>query len=125
MSKETGGPAFPGKNTENITPMNYHGPIIERDVFYQGMTLRDYFAGQAMIGLIEKSSPCREGQAVTAALISRVRGLCHNEINAGSSSPLVVASLELCAAMERQTEAVEKYLVNCDAILASMEGKAP
>ena len=61
---------------------------------------------------------------MTAALISRVRNLCHDEINAGRSSPLVVASLELCEAMEHQTEAVGRYMANCDAILASMEGKA-
>ena len=54
---------------------------------------------------------------MTADLISRIRGLCHDEINAGRSSALVVASLELCTAMEHQTGAVERYLDNCRGIL--------
>lgn len=37
MSKETGGQAFPISGSENNMPV-------------QGMTLRDYFAGQAMQG---------------------------------------------------------------------------
>ena len=62
---------------------------------------------------------------MTSDLIARTRGLCHDEINAGRSSPLVVASLELCTAMERQTEAVEKYLANCKAIMAGEEPPRP
>ena len=57
---------------------------------------------------------------MTAALVSRVRGLCHDEINAGHSSELVVASLELCTVMERQTEAVERYLSSCKEIMAEV-----
>ena len=57
---------------------------------------------------------------MTAALVARVRGLCHDEINAGRSSALVVASLELCTAMERQTEAVGRYLSSCKEIMAEV-----
>ena len=57
---------------------------------------------------------------MTADLIARIRGLCHDEINAGSSSALVVASLELCTAMERQTAAVERYLSSCKEIMAEV-----
>ena len=57
---------------------------------------------------------------MTAALVSRVRGLCHNEINAGHSSELVVAALELAEAMERQTAAVDRYLSSCKEIMAEV-----
>ena len=57
---------------------------------------------------------------MTADLIARIRGLCHDEINAGRSSALVVASLELCEAMERQTEAIERYLSSCKDIMAEV-----
>lgn len=57
---------------------------------------------------------------MTADLIARVRGLCHDEINAGRSSALVVAALELAEAMEHQTAAVERYLANCDAIMGTL-----
>ena len=40
--KETGGPAFPTENEMQTGPGSYH---------YEGMTLRDYFAGQALAGL--------------------------------------------------------------------------
>ena len=57
---------------------------------------------------------------MTADLIARIRSLCHDEINAGRSSALVVASLELCTAMEHQTEAVERYLSSCKEIMAEV-----
>jgi len=46
MSKETGGPAFPTKNQHQSANYLWH---------YEGMTLRDWFAGQAMQGLIPTS----------------------------------------------------------------------
>ena len=49
MNKPTGGPAFPVDNRTN-----------------QGMTLRDYFAGQALAGLLAIDEPC------TAPAIARV-----------------------------------------------------
>lgn len=57
---------------------------------------------------------------MTAALVSRVRSLCHDEINAGRSSELVVAALELSEAMERQTAAVERYLSSCKEIMTEV-----
>lgn len=57
---------------------------------------------------------------MTAALVSRVRGLCHDEINAGRSSALVVAALELAEAMEHQTAAIERYLSSCKEIMAEV-----
>lgn len=42
MSKKTGGPAFPIK-----------GPLMQSDEY--GMTLRDYFAGQALIATFKNS----------------------------------------------------------------------
>lgn len=43
MNKETGGPAFPTKNQHQSANYLWH---------YEGMTLRDWFAGQAMQGAI-------------------------------------------------------------------------
>jgi len=57
---------------------------------------------------------------MTADLIARTRGLCHDEINAGRSSELVVAALELAEAMERQTAAVDRYLSSCKEIMAEV-----
>lgn len=44
MDKDDGGPAFPRAATPHQTSGVIHGP---RD----GMSLRDYFAGQALVGL--------------------------------------------------------------------------
>lgn len=41
MSKETGGPAFPG-----VVQNQMNGHVVDE---MAGMTLRDYFAGQALI----------------------------------------------------------------------------
>lgn len=47
MSKiEDGGPAFPGGEFEP-----QHGGSNDREPWNAGMTLRDYFAGQALIGI--------------------------------------------------------------------------
>ena len=42
-----GGPAFP-----NHPEMEGHSPIGEPIHFFSGMSLRDYFAGQALAGLL-------------------------------------------------------------------------
>lgn len=44
MDKDTGGPAFPTKNYKAVVP--------EATGYAEGMTLRDYFAGKAMQGLL-------------------------------------------------------------------------
>ncbi len=46
MSKETGGPAFPSE-----------GVVTNDGIFYDGMTLRDYFAAKAMQGLVAGAEP--------------------------------------------------------------------
>lgn len=51
MSKNDGGPAFPGAKL-------YDGEVDYRTA---GMTLRDWFAGQALIGLA--AYPGREGES--------------------------------------------------------------
>ena len=47
MTKETGGQAFPHKYKIKHKQTNYQ---TEEDCFDRGMTLRDYFAGQAIEG---------------------------------------------------------------------------
>lgn len=44
MDKDTGGPAFPTKNYKAVVP--------EATGYAEGMTLRDYFAGNAIQGLL-------------------------------------------------------------------------
>jgi hypothetical protein len=47
MSKETGGAAFPHKRVSNMYPDQF--------IYEEGMTLRDYFAGQALTGLCNRA----------------------------------------------------------------------
>ena len=47
MSKNTGGPAFPTENEHQSGPSTMH---------YEGMTLRDWFAGQALAGILTDTS---------------------------------------------------------------------
>lgn len=56
--KDTGGPAFPYEEFE-------HGFHQDTVVKHPGMTLRDWFAGQAMAALITKSA-CRSAAATAA-----------------------------------------------------------
>ena len=49
MSKREGGPAFPCEAVEE----EFEGKV--QQVVYTGMTLRDYFAGQFILGLMEAS----------------------------------------------------------------------
>lgn len=50
MAEKDGGPAFPAKR------IRYDGSCQTTVLFSQGMTLRDYFAGQGLSGWI--SDPC-------------------------------------------------------------------
>ncbi|MGY4528038.1 hypothetical protein [Pseudomonas sp. TE21394] len=63
MSKDTGGPAFPTQiNNSGITPIKgFNGEEIKPQTFsaYPGMTLLDYFAAKALVGLL--SWPGDEG----------------------------------------------------------------
>ncbi len=47
--RTNGGPAFPGEAPSGET--DYEGSIPPR-VFFTGMSLRDYFAGQALVGFL-------------------------------------------------------------------------
>ena len=51
MSKNTGGPAFPGENC----------------LYNKGMTLRDYFAAKAMQGWLGSRAMAVDGRQVAAA----------------------------------------------------------
>lgn len=54
--KENGGPAFPGKNSSIMYPVDLPREVIEKikkiESFDNGMTLRDWFAGMALQGMI-------------------------------------------------------------------------
>ena len=54
MSNNTGGPAFPGKQKALMIQSEHIGIASEYEIEHNGMTLRDYFAAQAMQALIEK-----------------------------------------------------------------------
>jgi hypothetical protein len=67
MDKQDGGPAFP------CTLIDYgSGPTAPDSYGLGGMALRDYFAGQALIGFLTKASypdgrmPCAHDMAVSA-----------------------------------------------------------
>jgi len=56
MTINTGGPAFP--HVAELVQHSPNGGITTKPITSNGMTLRDYFAGQAMQGLIARySSP--------------------------------------------------------------------
>jgi hypothetical protein len=50
MTTETGGPAFP--HVADLVQNSPNGGITTKPITSNGMTLRDYFAGKAMLGLI-------------------------------------------------------------------------
>ena len=52
MSKNTGGPAFPGKQKALMIQSEHIGIASEYEIEHNGMTLRDYFAAKAMQGFI-------------------------------------------------------------------------
>jgi hypothetical protein len=51
-----GGPAFPRVSRQTVKGMDSNGYAIERqaEVYFPGMTLRDYFAAEALQGMIPK-----------------------------------------------------------------------
>ena len=51
MTKPDGGQAFPSKKMELIESAQQQGRV-PQEVHYPGMSLRDYFAGQMMSGVI-------------------------------------------------------------------------
>lgn len=54
MSKENdGGPAYPAKRFERIENGKFS---TSADVDYSGMSLRDYFAGQSLVGLLSNEA---------------------------------------------------------------------
>ena len=65
MAKSDGGPAFPrtGKNTVK----NMDGGWVEGHSGHPGMSLRDYFAGPALTGILMDCDLSRMGYAVAKA----------------------------------------------------------
>lgn len=51
MSKPDGGPAFPRHETEH----HRTGDVEKTHRYFHGMSLRDYFAGQALNGLLAQN----------------------------------------------------------------------
>jgi len=60
-----GGPAFPRPPVYIDESMG--SPILPQDDGYEGMTLRDYFAGQALVGILASPSGVRRRAIVAAA----------------------------------------------------------
>ena len=56
MIKDTGGPAFPGKQKALLIKRQHADIVNEYDIEKNGMTLRDYFAAKAMQGLMASSA---------------------------------------------------------------------
>lgn len=52
MNKETGGPAFPGKQKALLINSEHQYLASEYEIECNGMTLRDYFAAKAMQAVI-------------------------------------------------------------------------
>ena len=52
MNKDTGGPAFPGKQKALMIQAEHREIASQYEIEHNGMTLRDYFAAKAMQGLI-------------------------------------------------------------------------
>lgn len=63
MSKDTGGPAFPCTNEQLTAGNSEHGDAAP------GMTLRDWFAGQALAGFASDNTALsiKEGETVEEA----------------------------------------------------------
>ena len=51
MTKNDGGPAYPVPSTPDPSSGNPH-PAVTEGAGYSGMTIRDYFAGQALTGIL-------------------------------------------------------------------------
>lgn len=52
MTKDTGGPAFPGKQKALMIQAEHREIASQYEIEHNGMTLRDYFAAKAMQGLL-------------------------------------------------------------------------
>lgn len=48
MNKDTGGPAFPGKQKALMVQAEHREIASQYEIEHNGMTLRDYFAAKAM-----------------------------------------------------------------------------
>jgi len=72
--KDDGGPAFPAE-TEWIS--SYEGTVeVTAPIYHHGMTLRDWFAGQAVAGLVngrreEVALFAREAYSIADALLAQ------------------------------------------------------
>jgi hypothetical protein len=51
-SKETGGPAFPGKQKALVIQAEHREIASQYEIEHNGMTLRDYFAAKAMQAML-------------------------------------------------------------------------
>ena len=68
--KNTGGQAFPGKIDLGFKGVGYNGETQEILKDQPGMTLRDYFAGQALVGMISISTHSSDTGDITSQLVS-------------------------------------------------------
>lgn len=53
MPKDTGGPAFPRRQHNSIIDRYGNRPTVHGHGGHPGMTLRDWFAGQALLGFLQ------------------------------------------------------------------------
>lgn len=66
IKQNDGGPAFP-------VPLNIHvGEVRKENSPYDGMTLRDYFAGQALVGLCQSGVDLNYDEAHIASVCGRL-----------------------------------------------------
>ena len=65
MAKSDGGPAFPRTGKNSIK--NPDGGWVDGHPSQKGMSLRDYFAGQALTGILMDCDLSRMGYAVAKA----------------------------------------------------------
>jgi len=65
MNKNDGGPAYPHEKVTNRT-----GPVITKWKNYPGMSLRDWFAGMALQGMMSDSRFREELKAIGVAKYS-------------------------------------------------------
>lgn len=107
---KTGGPAFPGVlgesgygNAARVVHQDGSHSFIEHN---QGMSLRDYFAGQALKGVL--ASPTTRPDASEADLATYVYRMADAMLDE-RETPQAVAPFDLAAEVER--------------VLASFEGK--
>ena len=61
MRKQNGGPAFPRTPGSAGNDVGSETWLRDRGLVEDGMSLRDYFAGQALVGIITAAAPARSG----------------------------------------------------------------